>query len=130
MAINMTACASRQSAQSWQLGIVADGCGRTHLVVLMPDAGVGTRRRVNLLAPVGDAQVDDVRAAIVHTFGRRAAGDAPWPRRAARCRRAAAPRARPGHHAGHQPGLPHTERTVTSERIPDAVWPQPWEQRS
>ncbi len=63
----MTACTSGQTAQPWQLGIVADGCGRTHLVALLTDAGAGTRRRVDLLAPVGDAQVDEVRAAIVHT---------------------------------------------------------------
>jgi len=64
----VTACASGQTAQPWQLGIVADGCGRTHLVALVPNAGAGTRQRVDLLAPVGDAQVDDARAAIVHTL--------------------------------------------------------------
>ncbi len=64
----MTACASGQTAQPWQLGIVADGCGRTHLVALVTDASAGTRQRVDLLAPIGDAQVDDVRAAVVHTL--------------------------------------------------------------
>ncbi len=64
----MTACASGQTAQPWQLGIVADGCGRTHLVALVPNAGAGTRQRVDLLAPVGDTQADDIRAAIVHTL--------------------------------------------------------------
>ncbi len=64
----MTACASGQTAQPWQLGIVADGCGRTHLVALVTDAGAGTPRRVDLLAPVGDAQADEIRAAIVHTL--------------------------------------------------------------
>ncbi len=64
----MTACTSGQTAQPWQLGIVADGCGRTHLVALVTDVGAGTRQRVDLLAPVGDTQADDIRAAIVHTL--------------------------------------------------------------
>ena len=64
----LAGCPCASSTQPWQLGIVADGCGRTHLVALVSDAGGGTRRRVDLLAPIGDNQVKEVRADIVHTL--------------------------------------------------------------
>jgi len=59
-------CAS--FTQPWRLAIVADGCGRTHLVALVTDAGAGTCRRIDLLASIGDSQVEEVRADIMHTL--------------------------------------------------------------
>ncbi len=64
----LAGCPCASFTQPWQLAIVADGCGRTHLVALVSDAGAGTRWRVDLLAPIGDSQVEEVRADIVHTL--------------------------------------------------------------
>jgi len=64
----LAGCPRASSTQPWQLAIVADGCGRTHLVALVTDAGAGTRRCVDLLAPVSRDAVEQMRADVMHTL--------------------------------------------------------------